>query len=414
MHTYISSVDFAVKAAFVALGISIFAAFTAPSTVLADGPNLIKNPSLENPSSTGTTPANWSKVYWGNVAPSFQYPVAGQSGASAAKITMPSASSGDARWAHAMVAIEPGAKYRFTGWYSSNTATEVDLEFKGSTGTTWGWLASVPSSGGTWKQVSGTFTAPANASTVRVFHLISNKGTLTIDNYSLVKVSTLPPPATGAMVSITFDDSWTSQYTNALPILENNSLKGTFYFTTEPVIGGWEGFMTPSQVRTIANKGHEAGDHTVSHANLTTLSAAQIDYEVRNSKAYLEQLTGKSVTTIAYPYGAVNTSVIERVQAAGYRGGRSAIDDGLNGSVVDPYNLSAFAPENTTSTSEIKASIDRAAREGLWYILAFHEIDESGNQYSNSTAQFREIINYIKASGIRVVTVDEGLRARGF
>ena len=49
-------------------------------------------------------------------------------------------------------------------------------------------------------------------------------------------------------MTLSFDDSWISQYTTVLPILTTAGLKATFYITTQPILEGWSDFMTPAQV----------------------------------------------------------------------------------------------------------------------------------------------------------------------
>ena len=301
---------------FLILSITLFGQST-----FAAGPNLIQNPSLETAS--GTTPSQWSKVSWGNIIPTFTYPVVGHTG-NGAQITLQSNTTGDARWSHNPVTVEPNAVYEFSGWYKSNVATDIDIKYISTNGTiSWGWVASLPSSGNIWKQVNANITIPANISKIVVFNLIDKQGTLVIDDYSLAKKDTLIGFTEG-MITFSFDDAWKSQYSNALPILQNAGIKGTYYILTEPVIGGWIEYMTQTQVKDISIKGQEIGGHTITHTDLTTLINTEIDKEIIDSKTYLQNLTGKTVNTLAYPYGSFNTTVKNRTTKAGYTNARSA------------------------------------------------------------------------------------------
>jgi peptidoglycan/xylan/chitin deacetylase (PgdA/CDA1 family) len=210
------------------------------------------------------------------------------------------------------------------------------------------------------------------------------------------------------MVSVTFDDSWLSQYTNAVPILNAAGLKGTFYLTTEPVQGGWSGFMTPAQVQTIAQQGHEIAGHTVTHPSLITLSSLQIMSEVGNSKTYLQNLTGKTVTSFAYPYGEFNSTAKSLVQQASYTSARGVDEEALNVATSDKYNLYSSCIESNATFAQVKAQIDKAKAQKQWYILCIHEVKASPGQYDTSTALFQQIVSYIKTSGIKVVTVAQG------
>jgi peptidoglycan/xylan/chitin deacetylase (PgdA/CDA1 family) len=221
-----------------------------------------------------------------------------------------------------------------------------------------------------------------------------------------------PPPPTGSwsegMVTLSFDDSWISQYTSALPILQTAGLKGTFYITTEPITEGWDDFMTPAQVKDIAQKGHEIGDHTVTHAHLTQLSQTNLTKELVDSKVYLEGLVGTPVTAFAYPYGEFNATVKNAVKAAGYATARGVEEESLNASTTDKYNLFSSCILKSTPFTTIKKAIDDAKANKQWYILCIHEIKTGGDEYSITPTQFQQIVDYLKISGVKTVTVKEG------
>ena len=240
-------------------------------------------------------------------------------------------------------------------------------------------------------------------------------GSATATTTITVNQSPPPPPPTGGewtegMVTLSFDDSWISQYTTILPILESAGIKATFYITTEPIIGGWSDFMTPAQVKSIFQKGHEIGDHTITHPHLTQLSQANISKEIIDSKVYLENLTGKSVTTFAYPYGEFDSIVKNLVKSSGYITARGVDEETLNVASTDKYDLKSSCILKSTPFSTIKKAIDDAKSNKQWYILCMHEVRTDGDEYSLTPAQFQDIINYIKQTGIKTVTIEQGTK----
>ena len=58
--------------------------------------------------------------------------------------------------------------------------------------------------------------------------------------------------------------------------------------------------------------------HSVSHADLTRLSAASLRHEVADAKAMLEGLLRHPVLDFCYPSGKLNAAVAQEVQAAGF------------------------------------------------------------------------------------------------
>lgn len=158
--------------------------------------NLIPNGSFETAS--GSTPSGWITSTYGSPVPTFTYPAAGNAGTKGVSVTLSANSTGDGHWQLAApVAVTAGATYTFNDWYNSGVATEIDIAYTNSGGTvSYYWLADVPSSGGAWKSFSVTFTVPSGMTKANPFHLIFNKGTLTVDDLSLVSGSSAPSAPT--------------------------------------------------------------------------------------------------------------------------------------------------------------------------------------------------------------------------
>ncbi len=77
-------------------------------------------------------------------------------------------------------------------------------------------------------------------------------------------------------------------------------------------------FLTADEVREMAAAGVSFGSHTVTHAILPYLPAAQIEWELAQSKAALEGLLGGAIGALAYPNGQWSPLVVEYAQRTGY------------------------------------------------------------------------------------------------
>lgn len=149
--------------------------------------NLITNGTFE-----AAGPSGWTHGHWGSNTPVFTHPVAGNPG-NAARVTLSSRVSGDAKWAHTPVAVTPGRTYRYTETYTASVPTYVTLQYElAGGGFSYADVLTPPASS-SWSPVSVDFTVPENVSRVRVFHLINQNGTVTTDNASLEDVT--PPPS---------------------------------------------------------------------------------------------------------------------------------------------------------------------------------------------------------------------------
>jgi peptidoglycan/xylan/chitin deacetylase (PgdA/CDA1 family) len=83
-----------------------------------------------------------------------------------------------------------------------------------------------------------------------------------------------------------------------------------------------DGILSTDELVALAKGGFvEIGSHTVTHPVLSALPAALQKDEVQQSKASLEEVLGRAVTSFAYPYGArcnYTDETVKIVQEAGY------------------------------------------------------------------------------------------------
>lgn len=116
---------------------------------------------------------------------------------------------------------------------------------------------------------------------------------------------------------LTFDDGFREHYTTVYPILKKYNFKATFFIVTNAT--RLSGYMTKDMLKEVSDSGLiTIASHTVSHPFLTRLSVASREKELRESKAELEEITGKPVNHFAYPYGSRNATVLKEAKEAGY------------------------------------------------------------------------------------------------
>lgn len=214
----------------------------------------------------------------------------------------------------------------------------------------------------------------------------------------------------GGLITLSFDDGWKNQYTNALPLLKKYNFPATFFIITEALSTG--GYMTPENIQKISHDGYEIGDHTLTHPDLTTLPKKEARKEIVSSRKYLQNLTGQTVDTLAYPYGAENTSIRTMSKNNGYVAARTAStlwSEGLNASTALRYDIASFSPTTAVSLADMKKAVATAKKENKWLVFSFHKIGGNGkDEYSTTVSDLNELLSYIQNSGIRVVTLRDG------
>ena len=104
---------------------------------------------------------------------------------------------------------------------------------------------------------------------------------------------------------ITFDDGYEDNYHVVFPLLKKYNIKATVFVITDNI--GMEGFLAEGQIKEMSESGLvRFGSHSASHRDITRLSAREADRELASSKKVLEDITGKEVNSISYPYGKAN------------------------------------------------------------------------------------------------------------
>ena len=113
--------------------------------------------------------------------------------------------------------------------------------------------------------------------------------------------------------AISFDAAWGNEDTaQILEILKQNDVRATFFMT-----GGWME-KYPEDVKAIYEAGHDLGNHSENHKQMSKLSAAQCKEELQKAHEKIRALLGVEMTLFRPPYGDYNDTVITAANELGY------------------------------------------------------------------------------------------------
>lgn len=130
----------------------------------------------------------------------------------------------------------------------------------------------------------------------------------------------LEMPLNKLHIAITFDDGYADNLHIAAPLLVERGIPFTVFVTSDFVRSQMDSFLSPNELKQLSQlPGVTIGAHSRSHCNLTQCSNESLRAELEDSKHYLEDLIGMSVTCLAYPYGATNMRVRNAAQCTGYK-----------------------------------------------------------------------------------------------
>jgi peptidoglycan/xylan/chitin deacetylase (PgdA/CDA1 family) len=125
-------------------------------------------------------------------------------------------------------------------------------------------------------------------------------------------------------VVVSFDDGYRSIAQAAFRSLNARGWAGVLNLTVKNlrVAGG----LSDRQVRRLIAAGWELDSHTLTHPNLPSLGARELQREVAGSRTALRQKFGVPVDFFCYPAGRYDARVIAAVRRAGYLGATTTID----------------------------------------------------------------------------------------
>ncbi|MFB0843257.1 polysaccharide deacetylase family protein [Paenibacillus oleatilyticus] len=186
-------------------------------------------------------------------------------------------------------------------------------------------------------------------------------------------------------VALTFDDGPDNKYTpQVLDILKQHEVKATFFVVGRQVVNH------PDVLKRIHDEGHSVGNHSWDHANLTKLSADQIQKEIKSTDEAIEKVIGSSTPMVRTPYGAVNASIKRSLTSAGRQ---------LVFWTVDTKDWSGAAPADM-----VELVRNRTKNGG---IILMHSFGGKNGKLDNTVEALPHMIEALKQDGYAFVTVPE-------
>ena len=91
-------------------------------------------------------------------------------------------------------------------------------------------------------------------------------------------------------------------------------------FTHDPTYAPYLDLLNEDSIRALGQSAYvEIGSHGVYHNCLTKIDLKEAEWELKESKRYLEEIMQKEIVCMAYPDGQYNASLVELTEKAGYQ-----------------------------------------------------------------------------------------------
>ncbi|MBE6033629.1 polysaccharide deacetylase family protein [Aminipila sp.] len=180
-------------------------------------------------------------------------------------------------------------------------------------------------------------------------------------------------------IAISFDAAWGNERTaDILDNLDKYNVKTTFF-----LVKFWAE-KYPQDVAEIQKRGHEIGNHSSTHPDMTGLSSEKIASELKETSDVIEGITGKRTTLFRPPFGAYDNHVIETCEAEGYKVIQWSVDS------LDWKDI---------STEQIVERVTRNVKSGD--IILFHNNAEHVSEY------LPLVLESLQKQGFEIVPIGE-------
>jgi peptidoglycan/xylan/chitin deacetylase (PgdA/CDA1 family) len=164
-------------------------------------------------------------------------------------------------------------------------------------------------------------------------------------------------PLPAKPIVLSFDDGYETQYAHAAPVLKQLGWPGVLNLK---LLSLEQGEMTPTMIKKMIGDGWEIDSHTINHLDVSTLSGAELQHEVGDSRTMLQKEFGIPVDFFCYPAGKFDAASIAAVKQAGYLGA-TTVETGLAAADLDPDKLPRIRIDGSDSLGAFKQKLDQAS-----------------------------------------------------
>ena len=141
-----------------------------------------------------------------------------------------------------------------------------------------------------------------------------------IKNYDFYSTDILKDKTPMNGIALTFDDGYFDNFNLVAPYLLEKKIPFTIFVITNFIKNSKKGFMNEENLKELSNNSLVSiGSHTCNHDDLTKINHEKVLEELKGSKSYLENLLGKEISLMSYPFGKYNNFVKKKVIEVGYK-----------------------------------------------------------------------------------------------
>lgn len=192
-------------------------------------------------------------------------------------------------------------------------------------------------------------------------------------------------------VVLTFDDGPDEKYTpQILDILKKYNIPATFF------IMGINASTHPDILQRIVEEGHELGNHTYTHPDVTVISAEQLRIELDATERLIEGVVGRKSLLFRPPYAEdIEPTTPDQIAPLAISSDLGYYTVGIN---IDPTDW------NRPGTDAIVNTVVNQRIEGVGNVILMHD---SGGDRSQTVEALPQIIESLQNAGYQFASVSD-------
>jgi peptidoglycan/xylan/chitin deacetylase (PgdA/CDA1 family) len=186
-------------------------------------------------------------------------------------------------------------------------------------------------------------------------------------------------------VALTFDDVPDPRYTpKVLDVLKAKKVRATFF------VVGTRSAKHPDLLRRIHKEGHNVGNHSYSHPDLSRLPIAKVQEQIIRAERTIEGIIGFKPRLVRPPYGEILPKHLEWAKKTGY----TVVNWDVDSSDWRQLN-----------SDQVFRNVTRAVKPGS--VVLLHAGGGEGQNLSGTVKALPRIIDWLREHDYEPVTLTE-------
>lgn len=239
----------------------------------------------------------------------------------------------------------------------------------------------------------------------------------TVISAPVIPAPAVREPVPDKLVVLSFDDSVSSHYTNARPLLKKLGFGATFFIT--------EGFsfrtnksdyLTWEQIAELHRDGFEIGNHTMSHMGVSPATLVRLPREVAFINERCAEYGIPTPVSFAWPGNSIDPGALPILRELGIQWARRGAQPEVSyesgrGIACEPQHdhpllLPTTGDARPNWTLENLKSAVAPAKDGRIAVLQFHGVPDREHPWVNTPEErFVEYMQWLKDNGFRCIAV---------